>query len=149
MFLFFLGVNGSLHVDSTVFSVFGFLWYCVDVLIYGGIVCLPKYYFFKMLYVSGIVSYVKFTFPDCFLIHVILSRVISLYVEIFVKCFVWEFLQRMFYLYNMYHVQCVYFSGIQESMICVVDRNQILCDVTCSDHIVHQTCMVLGLQLQY
>ena len=55
----------------------------------------------------------------------------------------------MFYLYNMYHVQCVYFSGIQGSMICVLDRNQILCDVTCLDHIVHVTCMVDGLQLQY
>ena len=30
-------------------------------------------------------------------------------------------------------------------MICVVDRNQILCDVTFSDHIVHPTCMVHGL----
>ena len=49
----------------------------------------------------------------------------------------------------MYHVQCVYFSGIQGSMICVVDRNQILYDVTFSDHIVHPTCMVHGIQLQY
>ena len=61
----------------------------------------------------------------------------SLYVDIFVWVFVWEFLQRMFYLYNMYHVQCVHFYGIQGSMICVVDRNQVLCDVTFSDHIVH------------
>ena len=50
---------------------------------------------------------------------------------------------------TMYHVKCVYFSGIQGSMICVVDRNQILCDVTFSDHIVHPNCMVHGLQLQY
>ena len=27
------------------FSVFGFLWYCVDVLIYGGTVSLPKHFF--------------------------------------------------------------------------------------------------------
>ena len=39
------GVNDSLHVDTT-FSVFGFLWYCVDVLIYGGTVS-PKTFFFQ------------------------------------------------------------------------------------------------------
>ena len=101
-----------------------------------------------MVYVSGIVTHLKFTFPDHFPIHVILSRVISLFMLIFVyRFFVWEFLRRMIYLYNMYHVQCVYFSGIQGSMICIVDRNQILCDVTFSDHIVHCTCMVHGLQL--
>ena len=27
-------------------------------------------------------------------------------------------------------------------MVCVVDRNQILCDVTCSDHIVHTNCSI-------
>ena len=32
-------------------------------------------------------------------------------------------------------------------MICVGDRNQILCDVTFSDNIVHPTCMVHGIQL--
>ena len=31
----------------------------------------------------------------------------------------------------------------------LLDRNQILCDGTCLDHIVHLTCMVDGLQLQY
>ena len=29
------------------FSVFAFLWYCVDVFIYGGTVSLPKYFFFQ------------------------------------------------------------------------------------------------------
>ena len=65
------------------FSVFGFLWYCVDVLIYGGTVSLPKHFFFKMVYVSGIVSHLKFTFPDHFSINVLLSRVISLFMLIF------------------------------------------------------------------
>ena len=37
----------------------------------------------------------------------------------------------------------------QGSMICVVDRHETLCDVTFSDHIVHPTCTVHGLQLQY
>ena len=34
-------------------------------------------------------------------------------------------------------------------MICVVDRNQILFDVTFSDHIVHSTSMVNGIQLEF
>ena len=107
-------------------------------------------FFFKMVYVSGIVSHLKFTFSDHFLINVILSRVISLFMLIFLYRFLsGNFCRRMLYLYNMFHVQCVYFSGIQGSMICVVDRNQILCDVTFSDHSVHPTCMVHGLQLQY
>ena len=41
------------------FQFLAFLWYCVDVLIYGGTVSLPKYFFFKMVYVSGIVSHLK------------------------------------------------------------------------------------------
>ena len=44
-------------------------------------------FFFKMVYVSGIVTYVKFTFPDHFLVHVILSRVISLFMLIFLYMF--------------------------------------------------------------
>ena len=56
---------------------------------------------------------------------------------------------RMLDLSNTSHVQSVYFSGIQKSMICVVDRNQILFDVTSSDHIVHSTSMVHGIELQY
>ena len=56
---------------------------------------------------------------------------------------------RMLDLSNTYHVQFVYFSGIQERMICVVDRNQILFDVTSLDHIVHSTSMVHGIELQY
>ena len=59
-----------------------------------------------------------------------------------------EFLRRMFYLWTTYHVNSVYFSGVQES-VCVVDRNQILSDVTSSDHIVHSISMVNRMQLQY
>ena len=40
-----------------------------------------------MVYVSGIVTHVKFTFPDHFLVHVILSRVISLFMLIFLYSF--------------------------------------------------------------
>ena len=36
-----------------------------------------------MVYVSGIVSHLKFTFPDHFSINVILSRVISLFMLMF------------------------------------------------------------------
>ena len=68
---------------------------------------------------------------------------------IFLHIFVWEFLMRMLDLSNTYHVQSVYFSGIQESMICVVDRNQILFDITSLNHIVHSTSMVHGIELQY
>ena len=50
---------------------------------------------------------------------------------------------------NTYHVSSVYFSGVQESMICVVHRNQIFLDVTSSDHIVHLTCMANRIQLKY
>ena len=35
----------------------------------------------------------------------------------------------MLYLSNSYLVACVYFSGIQDRTICLVDRNQILFDV--------------------
>ena len=39
--------------------------------------------------------------------------------------------------------------GIQESMICVVDRHQILFDVASSDNLVYSTSMVNGIQLEY
>ena len=64
------------------FPVFGFLWYCIDVLIYWGY-CLSQNMFFKMVYVSGIASHLKFTFPDHFYINVTLSRLISLFMLIF------------------------------------------------------------------
>ena len=134
------------------FLLFSFWVFCGIVLMFWfmGVLSLSQnIFFFKMVYVSGIVSHLKFTFPDHFLIHVILSWVISVLSWYFCTGFVWEFLWRMFYLYNMYYVQCIYLSGIQGSVICVVDRNQILCDVTFWDHIVHPTCMVDGLQLQY
>ena len=56
---------------------------------------------------------------------------------------------RMLHLSNTYYVQSVYFSGIQESVICVVDRDQIFFDVTSLDHIVHSTSMMHGIELQY
>ena len=55
-----------------------------------------NFFFFKMVYVSGVASHLKFTFPDHFSINVILSRVISLF--IFSQVFVWEFLRWMVYL---------------------------------------------------
>ena len=57
---------------------------------------------------------------------------------------------RVLDLSNTYHIQSVYFLGIQESMmICVVDRDQILFDVSSLDHIVDSTSMVHGIELQY
>ena len=47
----------------------------------------PKTCFFKIVYVSGIVTIVKFTYPDHFLVHVILSRVISLFMLVFLYRF--------------------------------------------------------------
>ena len=44
-------------------------------------------FFFKMVHVSGIVTHVKFAFPDHFPIYVILSRVISLFMLIFLYRF--------------------------------------------------------------
>ena len=67
------------------FSVFGFLWYCVDVLIYGAAVSLKN--FFTKVDVSGIVIYLEFTFPDHFYINVTLSRLISLFMLIFFYIF--------------------------------------------------------------
>ena len=42
-----LGGSVILCMSILLFSVFGFLWYCVDVLIYGGTVSLPKHFFFQ------------------------------------------------------------------------------------------------------
>ena len=53
--------------------------------------------------------------------------------------FVWQFLRGMLYLLHIYHVSSVYFSGIQEAIVCIVHRNQILSDVKYSDHIVTST----------
>ena len=106
--------------------------------------------FFTMVYVSWVVSHLKFRFPDHFCLNVTLSRLISLFMlVVFLHIFVWAFLMRMLYLQNTYHVQSVYFSGIQESMIYVVDRNQILFDVTSSDHVVHSNSIMNGIQLEY
>ena len=107
------------------FSLFGFLWYCVDVVIYGGAGSL-KTFFSQWLVFQGLLAIWNLHFLiilyqcDTFLAY------ISLHVDIFLHMFVWEFLMRMLYLSHTYHVQSVYFSGIQESMICVLDRNQIL-----------------------
>ena len=71
-----------LCMSILLFSVFGFLWYCVDVVIYGGAGSL-KTFFFTMVDVSGIVSHLEFTFPYHFYINVTLFRLISLFMLIF------------------------------------------------------------------
>ena len=68
------------------FSGFGFLWYCVDVKIYGGAGSL-KTFFFTMVDVSGIVSHLEFTFPYHFYINVTLFRLVSLFMLIFFYIF--------------------------------------------------------------
>ena len=55
----------------------------------------------------------------------------------------------MLYLLHTYHVSSVYFSEVQETIICVVHRNQILSDVKYSDHIGTSTGMAIRIQLQY
>ena len=128
------------------FSVFGFLWYCVDVLIYG-VLSLSQNVFFKMVYVSGILSPLKFTFPDHFLINVILSRVISLIMLIFFYRFFSGFSEEDALLVKYIScTMCIFLRNTGKHDMCSV---VILCDVTFSDHIVHLTCMVHGLQLQY
>ena len=64
-------------------------YFCGIVLMFWfmGVLSVSQNIFFKMLYVSGIVTYVKFIFPDHFPIHVILSRVISLFILIFLYRF--------------------------------------------------------------
>ena len=75
--------------------------------------------------------HLKFTFPYHFYLNVkLLDGYISLNIDIFGYIFfVWKFLRMMLYFLNTYHVSSVYFSGVQESIICVVHRNQILSDV--------------------
>ena len=75
-----LGGQGSLYVHIT-FSVFGFLWYSVDVVIYGGAGSLSTF-FFTMVHVSGIVSHLEFTVPYHIYINVTLFRLISLFMLI-------------------------------------------------------------------
>ena len=112
------------------FTVFGFLWYCVDVLIYRGNLSLPKH-FFNVVHVSGIVSHLKFTFPYHFYINK--YRFISLFMLIFFTYFCLGISEEDALLVK--YLSCkICLSGIQESMIGVVDRNQILFDVTSSDH---------------
>ena len=60
-----LGVK-YLCMSILLFSVFGFLWYSVDVVIYGG-AGKSQQHFFTMVDVSGIVSHLDFTFPDHFI----------------------------------------------------------------------------------
>ena len=55
----------------------------------------------------------------------------------------------MLYLLHTYHLSSVYFSEVQESIICVVHRYQILSDVKYSNHIVTSTGMAIRIQLQY
>ena len=61
------GIN-HLSMSILLFSVFGFLWCCVDVLISGGTVSLLKHFFHNGL---------------CFNINVTLSHLISLFMLIF------------------------------------------------------------------
>ena len=91
---------------------------------------LPLQLFFNIVKVSGIESHLKFTFLYHFYIHVkLLEGYISLNINIFLHIFVWECLRRRLYLLNTYNVSSAYFSGVQESIICVVHRSQILSDV--------------------
>ena len=54
----------------------------------------------------------------------------------------------MLYLLHTYHVSSLYFSEVQESIICIVHRNKILSDVKYSNHIVTSTDMAIRIQLQ-
>ena len=90
------------------FLVFGFLlWSCVDVLIYGGTVSLPNF-FFKMVYVSWIASHLKFTFFYHFYINMTLSRLKYLFMLILFYIFLFEnlwgvcFTCKMPTMYNVY-----------------------------------------------
>ena len=131
------------------FSVFGFfvvLYWCFDLWGY----CLsPKTFFFQ----NGL------CFRDCEPFEIYISWSFSNTCDTFLGyislklIFLYRFLSMNFYrgcftcticiMYNVYICQ-----EYREAWH-VVDRNQILCDVTFSDHIVHPTCMVDGLQLQY
>ena len=71
------------------FQFLDFLLYYVDVLIYGGTVSLPNF-FFKMVYVSWIACHLKFTFPDHFYINMTVSRLTSLFMLIFFYIFLSE-----------------------------------------------------------
>ena len=52
-----------------------------------GVLSLSQNIFFRMVYVSGIVNHLKFTFPYHFYINVTLSRLISLFMFIFFTYF--------------------------------------------------------------
>ena len=76
----------------------------------------------------------------------ILDGHISLHIDVFVTYFCQVISDGMLYLLHIYHVSFIYFSGVQESIICIVHGNQILSDVKYSDHIVASTGMAIRIQ---
>ena len=66
----FWGVK-YLCMSIILFSVFGFLWFCVDVVIYG-VGWLSQNIFFTMVDVSEIVSHLEFNISLSFYINVTL-----------------------------------------------------------------------------
>ena len=93
------------------FCVFGFLWYYVYVLIYGGTVSLPKYFFFRMVSVLWFVSHLKFTFADNFPIHVMLHRLICLFMLIFFLHFLYICVILHLNFYSLYILSFSYKYG--------------------------------------
>ena len=90
------------------FCIF-FLWYYVYVFIYGGTVSLLKL-FFRMVSVLWLVSYLTFTFGDNFAIHIMLCRLICLFMLVLFFCIfcmgisVEDDLLIKYLLYDMIHV---------------------------------------------
>ena len=107
--------------------------------------------FFHLVNVSGIDISLKFTYLYHCYLHLKIFR--WLYLSSY-WCFLLHVLfgnlpREMLYLSHTYHISSVYFSEVQESIICVVHRNQILSDVKYSNHIVTSTGMAIRIQLQY
>ena len=110
-------------------------------LIYGGTVSLLKH-FFQNGFCLWLVSYLKFTFGDNFAIYVMLCRLICPFMLIFFLHFCLGISDDGDLLVN---VEFVCFFCIQESIMCVMDSNQILFYVTSLDLLVHSTSMVNGM----
>ena len=90
----------------------------------------PPKFFLNIVNVSGIEIHLTLTFQYHVCINVkLLEGYLSLHIDIFLHICVCGFLRRMLYLLHTYHVSSVSFSGVQESIICVVHRNHILSDV--------------------
>ena len=138
-----LGGQLCFHVHTTFLSpwLFVVLCWCFDLWGY----CLSQNIFSEWFMFYGLWGIWNLHFLIIFSINVTLSRFICLFMLIFFLYFCLGLSDDDALLVNTYHIQSVYFSGIQESVICVVDRNQILFDVTSSDLIVHSTSMVNGI----